>query len=251
MTGNPDTIILSHIPADRETVYLISFTRDSWVSIPGQGEGKLNSAFPRGGLTTLQATLDELLDGLDIDFTVQTNMESFIALTRWLGHFEVENQYPTSVTVQSTGRLVEFPEGRIRLENTDGLIYVRQRQNMPLGDLDRTERGRAALIGMLERIQERLQEAPEEFPELVEMIYTNVKVTGDFGLEETLALGYALEDFDSGSVVSLMAPITGFGSIQGQSVNLVDEGQTAALGEALRSDSMDEYVDTYGTDYRP
>ena len=48
-----------------------------------------------------------------------------------------------------------------------------------------------------------------------------------------------------------MVPITGFGNMGGQSVNLVDTAQTAALGEALRADTMDSYVEQYGTDYTP
>ncbi|MGC0249412.1 LCP family protein [Pseudactinotalea sp. Z1748] len=245
LAGRPDTIILAHLPQDRQNAYLISFTRDSWVHIPGYGHGKLNSALPRGGLDTMHATLDELLGGLDLDATIQTNMHGFTDLVRWVGPFEVDNQYASSVGD------TDFPEGRITLDETTALDYVRQRQGMPLGDLDRTERGRAALVGMLEQIQERLTEEPEAFPELIDMLSQHVDITGDVDLTDAIALGTALQDFDADSVVSLMAPVTGFGTEQGQSVNVVDQEQTAALGEALRTDSMDEYVDTYGAQYAP
>lgn len=36
-----------------------------------------------------------------------------------------------------------------------------------------------------------------------------------------------------------------------QTVNLVDEAQTADLGEALRNDTMDSYVEEYDTEYAP
>lgn len=251
LTGNADTIILMHIPADREKLHLISFTRDMWVPIPGLGEGKINSAYARGGTDTLVATISGMLGGLEIDHVVQTNFNGFIALTRWLEGFEVENQHHSEVTVLSTGRHVVFEEGPIWLENTDGLIYVRERKRLPYGDLDRTERQRAALIGMMGRLTERLSEDPEDFPALVASLYGNVKVTGGLEVEDFVGLVPLMESLTRDDVVSLMVPVTGFGTVNGQSVNLVDKPQVAALGEALRSDTMDGYVSTWGTDYTP
>lgn len=250
LTGNADTIMVVHLPADREEAYLVSFTRDMWVAIPGVGEGKINSAFARGGTETLRATVSTLLQGTEIDYVVQSNFAGFIAITRWLGGFEVENKHHSTVTVQSTGRVVDFPQGRIRLENTDGLIYVRERKRLPLGDLDRAERQRAALVGMMTEVKKSLDD-PVAYAELAAALYGNVKVTGELGVEDVIALRPLLRELTAEDVVSLMAPITGFGTIGGASVNLVDHAQMAALGEAMRSDTMDHYVATYGTDYAP
>lgn len=252
LTGNADTILVVHLPEDREQVYLVSFTRDMWVRIPGLGEGKINSAFSRAGTDALVSTVEALLEGTEIDHVVQSNFAGFIALTRALGGFEVENTHASTVTVQSTGRVVHFPEGRIRLENTDGLIYVRERKRLPLGDLDRTERQRAALVGMLEAVKEHLATGtPAEHLELVQMLHRNVKVTGGLEPADMLAMAPLLEEIDPDDVVSLMAPITGFGTRGGASVNLVDTAQMAALGEAMRTDTMDAYVAEYGTAYAP
>lgn len=251
MTGNADTIMLVHIPQDREQLYLISFTRDMWVDIPGIGNGKINSAFARGGTPTLQETVSQLLGGVQIDYAVQSNFNGFISLTRWLDGFEVDNKHRSTVAVQSTGRQVVFEEGRIRLENTDGLIYVRERKSLPLGDLDRTERQRAALIRMMDRLKERLSEDPAAFPELVANLYQNVKVTGDLGVDDFVALAPLMEVLQRDDVVSLMVPISDFGAEGGQSVNVVDIEQTEALGQALRTDGMESYVERYGTEYTP
>jgi polyisoprenyl-teichoic acid--peptidoglycan teichoic acid transferase len=250
LTGNADTIVVVHVPADRQSVYLISFTRDMWVPIPGLGEGKINAAFARGGTDTLRATVSDLLGGAEIPFTVQANFAGFISLTRWLGGFEVDNQHASTVTVQSTGRVVEFPQGRITLTGTDGLIYVRERKRLPLGDLDRAERQRAALIGMMDKVKQSLGD-PVAYAQLVDVLLQNVKVTGDLGVDDALALAPLLDDLTREDVISLMAPITGFGTVDGASVNVVDGPQMAALGEAVRTGTMAQYVATYGTDYRP
>lgn len=247
--GQADTIMLAHLTADRSKLYLISFTRDMWVKIPGLGEGKINSAFARGGTPTLKATVEQLLGGIEIDYTVQSNFAGFIALTRALDGFTVDNKYHSTVTVNSTGRVVDFPEGKIELRGTDGLIYVRERKRLPLGDLDRTERQRAAVTGMLKRIAERIDE-PAVLAELIPMLAKNVKITGDLSVSDFIDLVPLASNLD-GEVVGLMVPITGFGNRNGASVNEVDTMQTKALGEALRSDSLEEYVEEFGLDYAP
>lgn len=60
-----------------------------------------------------------------------------------------------------------------------------------------------------------------------------------------------LQEVDGDEVTSLMAPVTGFGTVDGASVNVVDTGQTAELGEALRSSTLADYVSNFGTDYAP
>jgi anionic cell wall polymer biosynthesis LytR-Cps2A-Psr (LCP) family protein len=154
------------------------------------------------------------------------------------------------VTVQSTGRVVDFPEGRVTLENTDGLIYVRERKRLPLGDLDRAERQRAAVIGMMDKLVEKADD-PFVLAAVMPLMAGNVKVTGDLDVDDLLALVPLAAELDRDDVVGLMVPITGFGTMGGASVNLVDEAQTDALGEAVRTGTLDAYVKRYGTGYAP
>lgn len=250
LTGNADTIMLAHLPADRSALYLISLTRDMWVEIPGLGEGKINAAFARGGTDTLVATVSQLLGGIEIPYVVQSNFEGFIALTRALDGIPVVNAHATTVTVNSTGRVVDFPAGEITLTGTDGLIYVRERKQLPLGDLDRTERQRAAVTGMLAKIAS-FRDDPVALAGVMGHLVGNVKITGDLDLTTATALVPLASELGREDVVGLMVPITGFGTRDGASVNLVDEAQTAALGQALRKDDVAGYVATYGTDYAP
>lgn len=251
MTGNADAIMLAQISADRQSLTLVSITRDTWVAIPGAGEGKINAAFAIGGTPLMRDTVSGLFGGIDIDYVVQADFEGFIGLTRALDGFDAENQHPTRVTVQSTGRVVDLTADPVHLSGTDGLIYVRQRKGLPLGDLDRAERQRAAVIGMLERIDEIATDDPGALPELFGHFAGRLKITGELSIDDMIALASISQDLERDDVVSLMAPIEGFGSRGGQSVNEVDAAQTAALGDALRAGDIQPYVERFGTSYAP
>ncbi|HJE51154.1 MAG TPA: LCP family protein [Tessaracoccus flavescens] len=251
--GLADTIIVAQLSADRKNLHLVSITRDSYVEIPGYNRGKINSAFGKGGIPLLRDTVSHLLGGLEIDLVVQTNFNGFIALTRAMDGFTVDNKHANSRKVISTGRVVDFPKGPVKLENTDGLIYVRERKGLPRGDLDRAERGRAALIGMMKRLVEITDKEPAKLAELFPMVYRNVKVEGDLGVEQLPALVELGRNFagGSGKVTSLMVPIADFATVGGQSVNRLDSGRTAELGEALKAGDLSAYVAKYGEDYAP
>ena len=63
--GRTDTIMLLHIPNSGKAT-LLSIPRDSYVSIPGHGQDKINSAFSIGGPKLLAETVQDAT-GLRID----------------------------------------------------------------------------------------------------------------------------------------------------------------------------------------
>lgn len=249
-SGRSDVIVLVQLTEDRDHLNLVSIARDSYVNIPGYGQNKINEAYARGGIPLLRETVSELMGGLEIDFVAQTNFDMFIALTRWMDGFWVDNEHYSSVTVGSTGRVVEFQEGRIKLENTDGLIYARERKTLPLGDLDRTERHRAVLKGMMERLVEIREEEPQKLLELLPMLHDNVKIEGEISVEQLMTMVDIGAEFDDEDITSLMVPVAYFDMTSGgMSINRLNEGRTNELGQAMRSGGdLSGYVDKYGTD---
>lgn len=249
--GNADAIIVAQLSADHQSMTLVSIARDTYVDYAGGGRGKINGSFPAGGTEKLRGTVSNLLGGLPIHYVVQANFTGFINITRWLDGFDVVNEKSTSVTVQSTGRRVTFPAGTITLGGTDALIYSRERKTMPLGDLDRAQRHRAVLSGMVSRLKERLAEDPAGFADLLASLYGNVKVTGSLDADALTGLVPAISAVDAGRVTSLMVPIRGFGTVNGASVNLLDETRTAALAAAMKQGDVTAYVERFGAGYAP
>jgi polyisoprenyl-teichoic acid--peptidoglycan teichoic acid transferase len=77
--GRSDSFIIVHISADRKSVYLVSFPRDMWVTVPGYGKNKINAGYSYGG-SALSVSTIETLTGARIDHVVVTDFANFIQL---------------------------------------------------------------------------------------------------------------------------------------------------------------------------
>ena len=130
-----DTIMLVHLPADRKRIYLVSFPRDAWTPIQGHGNAKLNAAFSFGGPPLLIATM-ERLTGVRVDHFAILDFEGFRSMTDALGGVTVR----VARTVRDPARKVVWPAGSHHLDGARALDFVRQRRNLPGGDLGRIRR---------------------------------------------------------------------------------------------------------------
>ncbi|MBN6777573.1 LCP family protein [Pseudoclavibacter alba] len=156
--GIVNAIMLAQISEDRTTVTLVSIARDTYLN-----GNKANAAYPAGGIELLKKTVSDALGGIDIHLTAHTNFTGLISITRWMEGITVFNKHKNTTVVQSTGREVVFEEGEILLENTDALIYARERKALPNGDLDRAERHRALIVGLLKGLQKWNEKSPTTF----------------------------------------------------------------------------------------
>lgn len=250
LSGNSDAIVLAQFSADRHHLSLVSIARDSHVAIPGMGKGKINAAFAQGGTPQLVRTVSQLLGGIHIPITVQANFTNFIALTRWMKGITVDNKHASTVKINSTGRVLDFHTGRLTLENTDALVYARERKSLPLGDLDRAERHRALVTGMVRGLQAADKASPQAFATLAGKLATNVKIAG-LDPRQVPALAAPLRSIDTTDVTSLLVPISRFDTVGGAAVDIVDEQRTAELARGLAAGDLSGYVKAHGTGYAP
>lgn len=254
--GNSDTVIVAQLSADRRTLALISISRDSWVTLPGHGEAKLNAAFAIGGAELLRETVSQLLGGIEFDYIVQANFGGFLGLLDAVDGVWVHNPHPSVAGFSSAGEVdleagnYDFTADPILLDDAEALYYVRQRFEFAYGDLDRAHRTREAIIGLMTRLDELADDPPALAAALVH-IASSVRITGELQVADMVALSEISQQLERDDILSLMAPIDGFTGRAGASVNVVDVVQTAELGDALRADDVQSYVDRYGTDYRP
>ncbi len=139
-------MILAHLYGDSDQAEIVSLPRDSWVTIPefiepGTGklvkehEAKLNSAFERGGPALLIRTI-EAMSGLRVDNYMQIDFDGFLSLVDALDGVEVCLSQPAKE--DDSG--IDLQAGRQTIKGFQALAFVRQRQKLPRGDLDRIER---------------------------------------------------------------------------------------------------------------
>jgi anionic cell wall polymer biosynthesis LytR-Cps2A-Psr (LCP) family protein len=91
--GRSDAIMIARFSADRQHARLISIPRDSWVTIPGRGTGKVNAAYAYGGPTLLIQTVEQLTD-VRIDHYVAIDFEGLVQVTDDLGGVTSSLQRP-------------------------------------------------------------------------------------------------------------------------------------------------------------
>lgn len=234
--GRSDSLMVAHVTGDRKAVYLVSFPRDMWVDIPGRGKGKLNWAYAFGGPQLTVRTLEQLT-GVRMDHTVLIDFEGFMQLTDAVGGIEVYNPWATG---QRPG--MRFEEGLIELDGERALAYVRERYSLPNGDLDRAWRQRTVVKAIIRKVMtpETLAN-PVTFTRVLGQLADTVTVDDGMTNQYVTELALSMRLEGTGSVGLLQAPIEGFGTVDGQSVDVVDVEGLAELSQALAGDTMPEY----------
>ncbi len=158
---NTDTMMVLHVPSDGANATVVSFPRDSWVTIPGHGHGKINSAYGLGYTSAKSAGQNEQsaqsagliltiraiegLTGLHIDHYMQVNLLGFYRISNAIGGVTVclnAAQNPSTDADQFGHGYsgIDLPKGVSVIKGKQALAFVRQRHGLPGGDLDRIKR---------------------------------------------------------------------------------------------------------------
>lgn len=171
---NTDTMMVLHIPADGSRATIISFPRDSWVTIPGHGKGKINSAYGIGyseakgagksehdaqsaGLILTIKTINALT-GLHIDHYAQVNLLGFYRISNAIGGVTVclnaaQNANTDSDAYGRGYSGINLPKGVSVIKGSQALAFVRQRHGLPRGDLDRIVRQQYFLAAAFHKVE--------------------------------------------------------------------------------------------------
>ena len=231
-----DTMLLMHVPADRSGVQVISFMRDNWVEIPGQGMHKLNAALALGGVPLLVQTIEGIID-VPIDHVAITDFEGFAGLTDALDGVTVHNQ----IAFSRGGE--QYAQGAIDLSGDRALTYVRERKSFSDGDYQRVRNQQAFIKGVVDKMLSReTLTNPVRVAESVDAF--SPYLTVDAGLDAAtigkLALG--MTDLKKDDIVFLTSPTLGTGMVGDQSVVHPDWDRLALLSQALKDDTVPEYA---------
>jgi LCP family protein required for cell wall assembly len=231
-----DAIMLLRVPADRSAAYLVSIPRDAWVDIPGRGQHKVNAAFAFGGPSLLIQTIEQMTD-IRVDHVGVVDFQGFVSMTDALGGVEI--------TVPKTGwNSQKFEAGTQRMDGKTALAYVRQRKNLPGGDLDRVKRQQNWMRAVMsEALSKGTVTNPVKLNSFLEAATNSMAVDEAWSIGEMRSMAIGMRDVRAGDVKFLTAPVQGLGrSADGQSIVLLDDEVCASLWKALGSDDMEGWL---------
>jgi len=145
--GRTDTIMLIHIPSLISDVAptVVSIPRDSLVTIPGNGQDKINSAFAIGGPQLLVHTVEQAT-GIRVDHYGEIGFAGFAAVVDAVGGVTLCPAQPINDPLAG----IDLPAGCQKLDGRNALGYVRSRAT-PRADLDRMINQREFLSALLHR----------------------------------------------------------------------------------------------------
>lgn len=239
-----DSIMLMNIPADGSAVYVMSVMRDTWVEIPGVGQGKINSAFQHGGMPLMVETLEGYF-GTHIDEVMEVDFAGFQGVTDALGGVTVD--VPQDF---STREGVQFTAGPMEMDGETALAFVRERYAFTDSDYTRVQNQRAYIRAVLNRFLEpSTLTNPAKISDIVETISPYLTVSE--GLDSGYIRGLVPELVGTtGSDIHMFTVRTnGIGTADdGQSIVLPDEQAMQDVGDAINNGTLDDYYSQHGND---
>lgn len=153
---NADAIHIAGINTKTMKGGILNFPRDSWVTIPGYGSGRINEALHAGGPELVAKTL-ESITGIRIDYWVMVGFEDFRNIVGALGG--VRMTIPQDV-YDPAGSGANLKAGLQHLQAEEALSYVRTRKSFPNGDIDRTTHQADFLIALLRKLRRQVEYSP-------------------------------------------------------------------------------------------
>lgn len=214
--GNPDNVNADalHIAGiNTETMKggILNFPRDSWVSIPGYGEGRINEALHAGGPELVAETL-ESITGIRIDYWVMVGFEDFRDIVHDLGGVTMD--IPQDV-YDPVGSGANLKAGVQHLQAHEALSYVRTRKPFANGDVDRTTHQADFLLAMLRKLRRQVEYSPTALFRWTAAARRHARF--DLSASEMFRLGVLASQVEPEDVGNVTVPVS-YGSVGAASV---------------------------------
>ncbi|MBG6213257.1 MAG: LCP family protein [Cryobacterium sp.] len=241
LTGQrSDVIMIVHIPANHEGVWVMSIMRDSWLEIPGHGQAKINAALSWGGVPLAVQTVESLIK-TRIDHVAVVDFEGFQAITDALGGVEIDNPVAFASS-KITGH--SFAVGKQIVTGAEALAYSRERYAFADGDFTRVRNQQRFLKAMLSTVMSsRTVTNPATLVHLIEAVTPWLAVDDGLDFAYLTGLQLQLRDLHGSDLTFFTLPTSGTGtSANGQSIVNIDTGALPSLQRAFQTDSFEDYL---------
>jgi LCP family protein required for cell wall assembly len=226
-----DTMMLVHVAGDHRAVEVVSLPRDSWVSIPGHGMNKINSALAAGGPQLMVSTVEQLT-GLVINDYVEVDFEAFVKVIDALGGVNI--CLPYAVDDPDSG--LDISAGLHHVNGITALEYARDRHSFPTSDLARIQDQQQLLATALtEGIGSGTLTNPARLTSFLSAVRGAVKVDQGFNV---VSLADELRGISPSDVTFTTVPLSNadYTTPTGESAVLWNNAAATALFTGLKND---------------
>lgn len=225
--GRADTIMVLQLDGPAHKPKLISFMRDSFVTIPGVGQNKINSAYAYGGADLVRQTLKENF-GLDCQYYAKVDFKSFEKV--------IDALFMTGVKINAEKDLnldgVDIKKGVQKMDGHVLLQYARFRMDEE-GDFGRVRRQQQVMNAIFSQLKNPLNLIRAPYAAGKALGYTSTDVTALFIAKNLFSIARG-----AGGIDRLSVPVDGswnYGnSAYAGSILVIDnEENQAAISEFL------------------
>lgn len=245
ISGRTDTMILLSVDIEGNVIKMTSFLRDTYVSIPGKKNNRLNAAYVYGGFDLLAATFEENF-GIRPDAYVAVNLSGLTRVIDELGGVYVDvnskkidrinaviywyNKQVLNLNNLRDGYLTKG--GRQKLNGKQAEAWARYRYSE--SDMQRAERQRQLISIIFEEI------CKMSLSELVSFAMDNIDlVKTNLGISDIISLAPAVLAMRDAEIRELQIPVSGgykSQTVSGMSVLVPNRQKNAnALAEFLKA----------------
>ena len=237
-SGRTDSIMIATINTKQKTLGLTSIMRDSYVTIPGYYDTKINAAFGHGGIELLYETIAYNYN-LRLDGSAIVSFKTFQKIIDELGGIDIEitpaeAQYLNTTNYVSKKSNRTLKPGMNHMNGNQALGYARVRYRATLDgsvdDFGRTSRHRRVMGAIFKEVK---KSNPITLVKLLDTVFSQVQTD----IKKSNASSYLAEvmelSLDGVPLDNLRLPIDG--SYQGVKINraAVVTFDAAANKEAL------------------
>lgn len=200
-TGRSDVQMLMSINQKSKKIVLCSILRDSYVSIPGHGNNRINAAYGKGGTNLLTQTIKNNF-GIPVNRVAVINFKVVVDFVDAIGGVDVDLS-PEEVEIINNGASGYLNDAGVNHLNGDqALTYARIRKID--NDFSRTKRQRVVMEDALEKIGNMsLAQQSSLMTEFLPRVHT------DLTRSEVINLGSLVLRLKSFQVNSFAIPVDG------------------------------------------
>jgi LCP family protein required for cell wall assembly len=204
-----DTIIILTVDPVNKTAGMLSIPRDLQLSIPENGDDRINTAnvwgyeydYPGGGPALLKRTIESAF-GITLDYYVMADFKAFVEIIDTMGGIDVnvptelhDTKYPDPRPGDPYAfKTIHFDPGWQHMDGERALKYARSR--MSTSDFDRAKRQQMILVAIRDQAL-NLNLLPK-LPTLAATLANNVKT--DMTMDEMVELAPLAPQIDTANL---------------------------------------------------